>query len=374
MAQVLPSKKCLTRNLLPSAGRGPFAVRVGRRRGSGRWPAGAGAFVPSIQLQSCSEEPGTLQVGILDSCSNGCVVASNDSCRMHAGASRGWLPPAGSCQPGRTRHCSRHQRLVWRRLEAHHQISRGRSRPAAQGQNSAGITSAALEELCESDFSHGALLAAVQGGCIAAFGLTLVSPAGSAPYTWSPADIVQVGNCLWLTAICHRMLQGLGQANVLLRTAVELGEPLSMQLLAQARVYMLCLLCGTVGNTAARRECLGATQQLQCSSPGNCGLCRLRCAAARACCSLLQLLRCLKRAWHGKSYHGGCPEVNMSVDDRRVLHCTQVQAALRQHDPSLTACCLAVSSVLDCALPALQCITCLKGAQASRTNQFGNPS
>jgi hypothetical protein len=115
------------------------------------------------------------------------------------------------------------------------------------------------------------------------------------------------------------------------------------------------MLCRTVGNTAARHECLSATQQIRCSSPGTCGLCRLRCAAARACCSLLQLLRCLKRAWRGKSYHGGCPEVNMSVDDRRVNHCTQVQAALRQNDPSLTACCLGVSCVLDCAVPLCQC-------------------
>ena len=200
---------CLTRSVLPatcllSAGRGPFAVRVGRRCGCGRWPAGAGAFVPSIQLHFCIEEPGILEAGILDSCSVGRVVASNDSCRMHAGAPRGWLPPAGSCQPGRTRHGGRHQRHVWHRLEAHYQISGGRSRPAAQGQRSAAITFAALEEQCDSDFSHGALLAAVQGGCIAAFGLTLVSPAGSAPYIWSFADIVLVCNCLWLTAVCCR--------------------------------------------------------------------------------------------------------------------------------------------------------------------------
>ena len=251
---------------------------------------------------------------------------------MHAGAAPGWLPPAGSCQPGRTCHCGRHQRPVWRRLEAHYQISGGRSRPAAQGQRSAGTTFAALEEYCDSDFSHDALLAAVQGGCIAAFGLTLVSPAGSAPYIRSFADIVLVCNCLWLTTACRRMLQGLGQANVLLRTAVELGEPPSLQLLAQARVQMLCMLCRTVGNTAAPHACLSATQQICCSSLGTCELCRLRCAAARACCSLLQLLRCLKHAWRGRSYRGGCPEVNASLDVRRVVTASKYTAALRQDD------------------------------------------
>lgn len=235
MAKVLPCKECLTRNL-PSVGGGPFAVRFGRRCGCSRWPAGAGAFVFSIQLQFCSEEPVTLEAGMVDACSNGCVVVSDDSCHMHAGASRGWLPSAGSCEPGRARHCGRHQRLIWCCLETHHQITGGRSRRAAQGTRTAGVAFAAFVEQCDCDCSHGALLPAVQGGCIAAFGLTLVSAAGSAPYTWSCASIMLVCISLWPTTSCCRMLQGLGQASVLLRTAVELGEPLSIQLLAQARV------------------------------------------------------------------------------------------------------------------------------------------